>query len=162
MTRLTQSNVFAPGDALLREAIVSSSPYYRFLCGFKLYEFVRETRAVVARLCRRYDLDVSPPKQVRLKPDDLTDIIGLLKGTPATSQQLFERLSKLRDRAAHFLLTREREVLPIWEGKAFRAYSLASAILVRVAERELRELEVFFDRHLLDRHRPSYIPDVKS
>lgn len=74
------------------------------------------------------------------------------------SNQLFDYLTEMRNRIAHFLLKPQREVLPLWDGRQFRQYSLASALLLHYADAELKALSLFYETHLLEKHRSAQRP----
>ena len=56
----------APYEALIREAITTGSPYYRFLCAYRLYEGIQPLRKMLRELGERGGVGVTLPKPQRL------------------------------------------------------------------------------------------------
>jgi hypothetical protein len=52
----------APYEALLREAIGASSPYYRFLCAYRLLEEVNYLRSEIRKLVERFGVQERMPR----------------------------------------------------------------------------------------------------
>jgi hypothetical protein len=156
---LVQPPLFAPVDALLREAVTASSPYYRFLCAFKLREAVQAIRSEVRRIAKVHQVTARMPKSVALTPKDFTWLSG-----PAvieklkSSNELYKVLTEMRNRVGHFLLDASHEVLPLWDGRQFRQYSLASAVLLDHADSELKALATYYNTFLLEKCRASLRP----
>ena len=49
---IIQASQFAPYDALYREALTTSSPFYRLLCAWKMYEGTNRIRRWIREQCQ--------------------------------------------------------------------------------------------------------------
>jgi hypothetical protein len=108
MGGILQRPIFAPYDALYREALTCSSPYYRLLCSWKVYEGMGRIRRFLREKAEEFGI------QERLPPEPAIDRQELLRlgFRPEFVEQvrspndLFGRLTEMRDSIAHFLIER--------------------------------------------------------
>jgi hypothetical protein len=144
---------FIPANAIWREAINSSSPFYRLLCGYRLEDAIAGIRTVARELLR------SRQSEVRLPPETKVDA-GILEGLGfseeiskrmRTLRQLFDEHRKLRNAIAHFLVPTEsgekkKVYVPISDGQSIRNYSIVATALLYHIGIKLRVLREFFSR----------------
>ena len=64
--------LFAPYDALYREALVSASPFYRLLCAWKIYEGMNQLRRQIKDMCKNRKVTE------RMPPDPKVDVQELI------------------------------------------------------------------------------------
>ena len=55
--------LFIPVDAIWRQALVSSSPFYRLLCAYRLEDACDELRRVMRSIIKRRNLDIKLPPE---------------------------------------------------------------------------------------------------
>ena len=99
MGGLLQWPVFAPYFAIFREAITSSSPFYRLLCAWRVYDGIKTIRKWLREQCEKFKIDIRLPKETEIdithlqrmgfKPDFCARISRL--------SDLFNELSELRN-----------------------------------------------------------------
>lgn len=141
---------FSTYESILREAITSNSPYYRFLCAYKLYEGVGELRRWIKSLCHKYSIKSPIPK------DPLVDINWLKKigfkddflENVKTVNDLSGKLRALRTSVAHFLNDSIGQPLLFSSGHNFFEFSLSGSVLLHYAHIAVSELAIFFGREL--------------
>jgi hypothetical protein len=149
---IMQAVPFAPYDALYREAITNSSPFYRLLCAWKIYEGTNRLRRWMHEECARYkvterlppDPDVDAQELINIGFDQ-TLVAGLRKVA-----DLFNKLGDFRDAIVHFLIERDGTESHVYlaDGMQLRMYATGAAALLRYAHRVLEELRQFYVRHL--------------
>ncbi|MGA3332737.1 MAG: methylamine utilization protein MauJ [Terracidiphilus sp.] len=149
---IQQAVPFAPYDAIYREALTSSSPFYRLLCGARIFEGAGSVRKWIKEECDRRNVKARMPKI----PDVDTDFVRglgvpevLLKNV-SNAQQLYENFSDMRNAIAHFLFKQGDATGHVYlaDGANLRAYSAAAAALLHYAHQMLEELRVFYVKHL--------------
>lgn len=143
-----QHPAFRELESLAREAICSPSPYYRFLCAYRMYDGVNELRRWLREVCEELKVSDPLPKDLRVDPR-LLEAIGLNGSALAnvkTVSDLHGALADMRNQIAHFFLKREevRFALHPSEGHAVVAFSTAGAAMLHYAFATLRELSGFF------------------
>lgn len=164
-----QYPVFAPYDAIFREAITSSSPFYRLLCACRIYEGTNSIRKWTKAQCDRLGIKERLPRDPRIEPADLER-----KGfTPEfaseirTAHDLFDKLRAHRDAIAHFLYEgrdeeEEKQHVYVAEGEALFIYSAGSSVLLEYASLAINDLRLFYSRYLDNHlHRGSILPMVE-
>ncbi len=139
----------APYEALLREAIGAASPYYRFLCAYRVLEGVKYLRSVMAKIVARFGVQERMPRPPEV---DANTILGLGLGESFADVKnidgLVGRFTKPRDNLSHFLLRDQKQPLHISDGTNYRFYSCGAAILLFYAHASVRDLMVYFNQHL--------------
>jgi hypothetical protein len=78
---------FAPYDAIYREAVVSSSPFYRLLCAFRIYDGTTEIR----RWLRQHAINITLRKGCQRTPKSMPRNCEGLATKPKWSMELGER-----------------------------------------------------------------------
>jgi hypothetical protein len=149
---ILQRPIFAAYDALYREAMTSSSPYYRLLCAWKVYEGIGRTRRFLHEKADEFGV------QEQLPPDPLIDREELLRlGLRAeflerirTANDLFGRMTELRNGIAHFLTEGEEGESQVYlaDGSQLRIYSIAGSALLLYARRMIEVLRQYYARNL--------------
>ena len=147
-----QVEAFARYDAILREAITSGSPFYQFLCAYRLYEGTNVVRRWLRLLAKRFNV------QAPLPHDPAVDSAALVRMgfAPEVAQgirtvsDLWERLRPSRDAIAHFLLKQKGSSSHVYlsDGTAIHHYSISAAVLLRYSRATLDELKQYYTRHL--------------
>lgn len=162
-----ENSPFAPYDAIYREALTSSSPFYRFLCAWKMYEGMQRTRGLLRREAERKHIAERLPPEPVLDRDEL-ERIGLDENFLReinTPNQLFGRLTELRDGIAHFLISRGDRDLQVYlaDGPQLQIYSAGASALLLYAKRMLDVLRGYYARYLQnDAMRGSILPLVEQ
>jgi hypothetical protein len=156
---------FAPYYALYREGMTSSSPFYRFICGFKLYEGRDSLMQMVREQCAAKGVTLKPPKDVEIKPEEL-NLFGIgHKGMENVKnlKDFYGCVSDLRDAISHFFITREGEKQHIYlaSGEELHRYSAAGSALLHYSHISIQALNVFYNRHLLSL-RGSVLPTIQK
>lgn len=152
MGGLLQWRVFAPYFAIFREAITSSSPFYRLLCAWRVYEGIQTIRKWLREQCERFDIKEKLPKEAEVDTAHLARM-GFPPEFCARIQKvsdLFNELRELRHGIAHFLFEGEAGDAHVYlaRGHEIRNYSLSSAILLSYAINAIDDLRRFYNKHL--------------
>lgn len=145
------SPLFAQLEGLAREAINSSSPYYRFLCAYRLCEGLGALRQRLRKLAEQHGVSAALPKDTLVDPGMLRAmrIDELFQSSPRHLSELQSKLKLLRNRVAHFLLDGEGELpLHVSDGESQQTYSAAAATLLICSVEGLRTLDSYFRDHL--------------
>lgn len=147
-----QAAPFAPYQAIFREAITSTSPFYRLLCACRVYEGTNWIRHWIREQCTRLGIGQRMPR------DPTVDIaeLGNMGFTPdfcigiRTAADLFDKLRELRNGIAHFLIEGDQGEAHIYlaRGEIVHEYSLGAAVLLRYAARAISDLHAFYNAHL--------------
>jgi len=147
-----QYPLFAELEALAREAICSTSPFYRFLCAYRLYEGTGALRTKLRQMCLDASVREPLPKDLKIDHDLLAamGLGGLAEEDLRTVGDLHGKLTTMRNMVAHFLLARGEKVPPLHtsEGYSYQAFSSAAAALLHYGVNALRELSQYFQQHL--------------
>lgn len=158
----------APYEALLREAIGATSPYYRFVCAFRLLEGVNYLRGEIRKLVEKFGVQEKMPKPPQI---DAIIVTGLgfdqgFAGRVNSIDSLIKEFKEARNAAAHFLLDRDAAYpLHISDGNTYRTYSSAGTLLLFYAHASIRDLMVYFNQYLhqhLARGRIAFMPEDKE
>lgn len=144
---IMQAVPFAPYDALYREALTTASPFYRFLCAWKMYEGTNRIRRWIREQCEARRIpDRMPPD-----PDvDQGELIRMgflpefVKGIRKAGD-LFAKLTDQRSAIAHFLFDTNGAESHVYlaDGSQLIEYAVASAAMLRYAHRVLEDLRLF-------------------
>lgn len=162
-----QYPLFAEIESLAREAICSTSPYYRLLCAHRLYEGTGALRAKLRQMCADLSIDVPLPKDPKVDRDLLVamGLGGLADQNIRTVNDLHGKMTGLRNSVAHFLLTKGEPAAPLHtsDGMSYNVYSCAAAVLLHYGVSALQELSAFFRQHLNSHvSRGSVLPMVQQ
>jgi hypothetical protein len=134
---IMQAVPFAPYDALYREALTTSSPFYRFLCAWKMYEGTNRIRRWIREQCEKRriadrmpsDPDVDQEELVRMgfAPDFANRI--------RKAGDLFAKLSEQTNAIAHFLFDTDGTESHVYlaDGPQLFQYAVASSAMLRYA-----------------------------
>lgn len=143
---------FAPYDAIYREAVVSSSPFYRLLCAFRIYDGTNEIRRWLREQCEQHRIAERMPADPEVTAEEL---LGLGFAPEAVNEirrarDLFERLRDYRNAIAHFLVEGDQGQAHVYlaDGLMIRTYSVAAVGLLKYAHQTLRELRMFYTARL--------------
>jgi hypothetical protein len=145
---IQQAVPFAPYDAIYREALTSSSPFYRLLCAARIFEGTGTIRKWLRAQTEARGKTAKLPPEVKVSEEQLVRY-GLatefVKGI-TTAQDLYHRLKDMRDAIAHFLIERDGADVHVYlaEGAQYHMYSIASAALLHYAHLSLEELRMFY------------------
>jgi hypothetical protein len=142
-----QAVPFAPYDALYREALTASSPFYRLLCAWKMYEGAQRLRKWIREQCEQRRITTRMPPDPEVDRDELIRM-GLREDFVAgisRAGDLFERLADARHAIAHFLIERDEGESHVYlaDGRQLETYAVGSAVLLRYAHRLLENLRIF-------------------
>jgi hypothetical protein len=143
---------FAPYDAIYREAVVSSSPFYRLLCAFRIYDGTTEIRRWLREQCEQHRIEDRMPADPEVAAAELLglgfspEIVNGIR----RARDLFERFREHRNAIAHFLVEGEQGQAHVYlaDGLMIRTYSMGAVALLKYAHRTLRELRMFYTAHL--------------
>lgn len=152
---IQQAVPFAPYDAIYREALTCSSPFYRLLCAARMFEGTATIRKWLRERCEEQKILVKLPPEVPVDEQQLVRF-GLAAQFVAgvkTVQDLYHRLRDLRDAIAHFLIEREGADIHVYlaEGAELHRYSTAGSALLHYAHLSLEELRHFYSKHVPQR-----------
>jgi hypothetical protein len=151
---------FVPIDAIWREALNSSSPFYRLLCAYRIEDATTELRRVMRASLKRLGLDAKLPPETKIDAAVL-GYYGMSKeeiGSLQTVRDLFDHFRSLRNAIAHFLVSsgvedEKKAHALISDGMMIRTYSVASAALLSHVQIRLSALRTFFNQHGLTSYR---------
>jgi hypothetical protein len=158
--------LFVPVDAIWREALVASSPFYRLLCAFRLQDACDELRRIMRAAIREKNLEVRLPPEPEVDKQTLL-AFGLSQEEVdriRTVKDLFEHYRELRNAIAHFLITAgvsdsDKAHAPLSEGRMIRAYSVASSAALYYVHLKIERLRQFFQaNHLAQSRGGSILP----
>jgi hypothetical protein len=144
---IVQATPFAPYDALYREALTSHSPFYRLICGWKMYEGSGKIRGIVRKECQQRNLPAKLPADPAITADELRQF-GLSPEFSAgltCARDLFEKLRETRNAISHFLIeTDEGEsMVYVADGGQLRHYSASAAAMLHYSRKALEDLRLF-------------------
>lgn len=139
----------APYEALLREAIGAASPYYRFLCAYRVIEGVKYLRGEIAKLVAQFGIQHRMPRPPQIEAKMIVGL-GLDQSFAdiKSIDELVGRFTKPRDNLSHFLLRDQPQPLHISDGPTYRFYSCGAALLLFYAHASVRDLMIYFNQHL--------------
>jgi len=162
---IMQAVPFAPYDAIYREALTSSSPFYRLLCAARMYEGTASIRKWLKERCVERNIQEKLPSDPDVDPNELRGFgfdEDFTQGIRKV-QHLFHRLKDMRNAIAHFLIEHEGSDLHVYlaEGAELENYSTAAAALLHYAHKTLEECRAFYTRHL-ENLRGSILPMVQN
>ena len=162
---IQQAVPFAPYDAIYREALVSSSPFYRLLCAARMYEGTTSIRKWLKERCIERGVKDKLPSDPDVNQEELIKFgfdPEFVKGIRKV-QDLFHKLKDMRDAIAHFLIERDGADLHVYlaEGIELERYSTAAAALLHYAHKTLEECRLFYT-HKIENLRGTILPMVQN
>jgi hypothetical protein len=155
--------MFAPYLAVLREAETSSSPFYRLLCAYRVYDGTNHIRKTIRALAQKLNVDDRLPSDPEVDARDLVER-GLTEEFAKDVKRagdLFNALREQRDAVAHFLLKGDEGEGHVYVSDALtiRIYDILSRILLDVAARVIADLHLFCSTKLWSVRRGSILPE---
>jgi hypothetical protein len=164
---IMQQAWFSPYEAVYREGLVTSSPFYKLVCGWKIYEGYGRLRGRVRRECQKRNIPTKPPTDPTITKQELLDfgfspdfVTGI-----ASAKDLFEKLRETRDAISHFLVkTRHGEShVYLADGAQLRHYSASGAAMLYYSHKALEELRIFCSQNAIGvASRGSILPLVEN
>jgi hypothetical protein len=163
---------FAEQFALYREAVTASSPYYRFLCVYKLFDVLKETRKEFNLIKKKFEPDLAEPfpkspefdfrllKANGIKDPAFTDATNIY--------DLHGRMKNVRNLLAHAILDHgdNNKRLFSSDGSLQREYSLFGSILLGGAIQDIENLHRYYVKHLAKHvpifRQPHILPTVDN
>jgi hypothetical protein len=152
---MTIEPLFVPSAAIWREAINSSSPFYRLLCAYRLEDATDEIRRELRSRLKKRASDIRLPPETRVEPNVLRglavseDRVKRLR----TLRNLYDEFRTLRNAIAHFLIPglnkEQKSLAPISDGSLIRTYSIASNALLHHVDLKIKVLREFVETHRL-------------
>lgn len=142
---------FIPADAIWREALISSSPFYRLLCGYRMYDACDDLRALMRATIEKRGLSIKLPPEQQVEPKVLIEL-GMSKeeAEPLNKlQKLLKHYLRLRNGIAHFTIDDDSDSGKklhafISNGDLIRVYSIASNVILHYAHLKVEGLRSFF------------------
>jgi hypothetical protein len=104
---------FMAVDAVWREALVSSSPFYRLLCGYRMESACRQFRTLIRSISKSKGQPLQPPPEEKVDAATLTGL-GIAADEIAGLKTVSDLLTKyrpLRNAIAHFFYRRLRRLV---------------------------------------------------
>lgn len=158
---------FVQYDAIFREAITNTSPYYRLLCAYRIYDGVNEIRRWLREQCQARNIETRLPGVATVDREELLRlgfVPEFVEGL-RTVADLFDRLRDTRDAIAHFLIERDEANIHVYlsDGGQLRTYSVGSAALLKYARLLIDELRNYYVQNL-EQHfrRGSILPTLEN
>lgn len=148
--------IFMPVDAIWREALVSSSPFYRLLCAYRMEAACDELRNAMRSIIKKRGLALQPPPEQPTDPQVLIGL-GMVAGEVTKLRdvkKLFAHFTPLRNAIGHFLIkahvgSTKKMHIPISDGESIRLYSIASSALLYHVHLKIESLRSFFNKNNL-------------
>ena len=126
-------------ESLVREGISASSPYYRFLCAYRLYDGINPLRQKIRQIAKKISVITPLPRDPRIDMDMMRkmgipedSLIGI-----KTVNDLFGKLKENRNWIAHFLLNDGSQALNFSDGKYYQLIVPHESFRWQVKDREL-------------------------
>jgi len=147
---------FIPADAIWREALVSSSPFYRLLCGYRMNDACDDLRALMRTIMLKRGLNIKLPPEQDVDPLVLIGL-GMTKeeASPLDKvQKLLKHYLRLRNGIAHFSIdddagSDKKLHAFISNGDLIRTYSVASSAILYNVHLKVEGLRAFFSKNSL-------------
>jgi hypothetical protein len=144
---IAQAVPFAPYDALYREALVSPSPFYRLICGWKMYEGTDKIRGYVRKECESRKLSTKLPADPVISTEDLLKFgfdASFAKDI-SCARDLWTKLKETRNAISHFLIDAEEGEAGVYvsDGAQLRHYSMSAAAMLHYSHQALEDLRLF-------------------
>jgi hypothetical protein len=152
---ISPAGAFAGVEAVLREALTNSSPYYRLLLAFRGFEGIKRIHREFSSFVKKHNLEAPPLEE--LKFDRIERAQHGFRGEVLeleTIEQVTDYYRDLRDAAAHFFVgsrgSRARQHLKFSRTLA-HTYGRVSAMMLNQLRRELGHLKQYHQRHIAPR-----------
>jgi hypothetical protein len=145
-----QYPAFSFYEAVLREAILSTSPYYRLLCAYRLYEGLNKLRAWMKNISEEFNIKDKLPKDPLVNKNLMKGLgfdDSFLEGVKKISD-LWKKFTGIRNRVAHFFLKDDNRPLHFSHGHTYYEYSLAGTVLLYHSNLAFTNLAQFFNEKL--------------
>ena len=144
---IMQAVPFAPYDALYREALASPSPFYRLICGWKMYEGTDKLRGFVRKECEKRNLPSRLPADPPISTEDLLKFgfdASFAKDI-SCARDLWAKLKETRNAISHFLIDTDEGEAGVYvaDGAQLRHYSMSAAAMLHYSHQALEELRLF-------------------
>jgi hypothetical protein len=148
---------FAPYAAIFREAIATSSPFYRLLCACRVYEGTNSIRKWLKEQRTKFNVGDSLPSDPEVDREELHRFgfgVEFTKGIKKAGH-LFAKLGNHRNGIAHFLVEgKERDFhMYLADPQVISEYWLGSTILLKYANIAINDLRGFYtariEQHLM-------------
>jgi len=156
--------LFSAHEALVREAITSTSPFYRFLCAHRLYDGIGPLRKKIKELCKRFSVTEKLPSDPTVDVKILSELgfkDDFIKGIK-TVNDLRGKLTEMRNRIAHFLTKSDSVPVNTSDGFNYYEYALGGAVLLQYSHEALVELKKFYSTYLRPRMQRGEILPMKE
>jgi len=143
---------FAPYAAIFREAVTTSSPFYRLLCACRVYEgtnsirrWLKEQRAkfnVPDRLPADPEVDCEELQRFGFNAEFVKDI--------RKAGHLFDKLGTYRNGVAHFLVEGKEKDFHMYlaDAQVISEYWIGATVLLKYANVAIVELQQFYTAHI--------------
>jgi hypothetical protein len=145
------NRLFGGVEAVLREALINPSPYYRLLLAYKGFEGLKRIRRHFPEFAKKHNLNAPSLADLKLDKTELArhgfrdEVLGL-----EDLEQLTEHYKDLRDACAHFFVgsrgKRAGQHLHLSSTKAYTCGKVAALMLMYV-RRELASLKEYHQRY---------------
>lgn len=145
-----QVPVLLPYESLLREAVVSTSPYWRFLCACRLYDGIPALRSWIRKTAEQLSVSEAMPSD---PPVDMALLrnVGLREEYVTgvkTAKDLRGKFTEQRNLLAHFLNRENPTPVDFSQGISQRDYALSGTLMLFYAQQALAELRIYILRNL--------------
>ena len=145
-----QYPIFSSYESVLREAMISSSPYYRLLCAYRLYEGLNKLKSWLKNKSEEFGIEEKIPKDPIVDKDLLVGVGLNIKyfDSVVNANDLWRKFTDLRNQVAHYFTKGKDYPLHLSHGHTYSEYSLASAILLHYSNITFKNLVIFFNKNL--------------
>lgn len=145
-----QYPAFSSYEAVLREAIISSSPYYRLLCAYRLYEGLNKLKAWLRTVSKEIGVDEKLPKDPKIDKNLLSGIGFDMENFSSVSNMndLWKQFTGLRNQVAHYFTNEKDYPLHFSHGYTYYEYSLAAAVLLHYSNITFSNLALYFNKNI--------------
>lgn len=143
---------FAPYAAIFREAITTSSPFYRLLCACRVYEGTNSIRKWLKEQRTRFNVLDRLPKDPEVDREEL-ERFGFngefIKGI-SSAGQLFNKLGTYRNGIAHFLVDGKEKSFHMYlaDSQVISEYWAGATALLKYANIAVVELQRYYSVHI--------------
>jgi hypothetical protein len=146
---IVQAVPFAPYDAIYREALTSSSPFYRLLCAARMYEGTNTIRKWMKERCVERGIQDKLPSDLPVTQEELKEF--------GFGPEIIQGVK------THFLIERETGDVHVYlaEGAELERYATAAVALLHYAHNTLESLRRFYTDKL-ESHCGMVLPMVQN
>ncbi len=134
--------------------MISSSPFYRLLCGYRIYDACDDLRTLMRSILKYRALDIKLPPEQPVDPEMLVRLgMPREEALPLNKlQKLLKHYLRLRNGIAHFSIEddadSERKLHAfISNGELIRTYSIASNAILYYAHLKVEALRKFYTQN---------------